>query len=182
VSKPPIIPEILQHEIAYHGFFDVHLDLLALPHGAKQHYTSVHLKIDSAAVLAQTPDGKLVLIKEYRHPTKRWLLSCPGGRLDTGESPIEAAKRELLEETGYEADEYITLGTIHPIPALTAVKVHYVLAKNAKYVAPTAHEPFELIELCLKTPAEIRLELASGNPIDGTLCTALYLLANYIPK
>ena len=86
------IPEVKSSEIALHGFFDVRIDILQLPHGPKRPYYVVDIGIHAAAILAITKEGKLVITKEYRHPTKKWLLGCPGGRIDTGESPIEAAK------------------------------------------------------------------------------------------
>ncbi len=102
MSKPPIlIPEIIRTEIAYHGYFDVAIDHLRLPHGHERPYTVLKQGAHAAAVLALTTEGKLVTAKEYRHPLRQWLLSCPGGRIDPGESPLEAGKRELLEETGY---------------------------------------------------------------------------------
>jgi ADP-ribose pyrophosphatase len=173
------IPEIVSSEIALHGFFDVRIDLLQLPHGPKRPYYSVDFGIHAAAVLAFTKEGKLVVTKEYRHPTGRWLLGCPGGRIDTGESPIEAAKRELLEETGYGNGTFTLMSNIHPLAALTDHQIYYVLAKDVEYIKPPALEPFELIHVELVDDKEIFEEIRSGNPVDGVLCTALFLKKIY---
>ena len=168
------IPEIVSSEIALHGFFDVRIDMLQLPHGPKRPYYSVDFGIHAAAILAITKEGKLVITKEYRHPTGKWLLGCPGGRIDTGESPIEAAKRELLEETGYGNGTFSLMANIHPLAALTDHQIYYVLAQDVEYLQPPALEPFELIHVELKDEKDVLKEIASGNPVDGVLCTALF--------
>lgn len=100
------LPEITKSEVVYKGLFDLHYDELALPEGISRHYTSLLMPCDAAVTLAETDEGKLVINLEYRHPTRTWLLSAPGGRIDKGETPLETAKRELLEETGYSAKEF----------------------------------------------------------------------------
>lgn len=169
------IPEIVSSEIALHGFFDVRIDMLQLPHGPKRPYYSVDFGIHAVAILAFTEEGKLVIAKEYRHPTKKWMLGCPGGRIDTGESPIEAAKRELLEETGYGEGTFSVMANIHPLAALTDHQIFYIRARDVRLIKPPALEPFELIHAELKTEEDLLEEIASGNPVDGVLCTALFL-------
>lgn len=174
VPKTPI-PEIVSSEIALHGFFDVRVDVLHLPHGLKRPYYSVDFGTHAVAILAFTEEGQLVIAKEYRHPTKKWMLGCPGGRIDTGESPIEAAQRELLEETGYGEGSFSVMANIHPLAALTDHQIYYVRAKNVRLIQSPALEPFELIHPELKSEQELWEEIASGNPADGVLCTALFL-------
>lgn len=176
MSIPPIyIPEVKGSEVVYKGFFDVRVDLIQLPHGPKKEYCVVQTGPEAAAILAETSDGKLILLKEYRHPTKKWLLGCPGGRIDPGESPFEAAKRELLEETGFKSEEFVFMGAVYPHPAVADQRIHYILAKNATYAQAPELEPFELIHVELKTKQQIYAEIASGVPVDGVLCTALFL-------
>ena len=169
------LPEVRRRETVYQGYFDVYIDHLHLHHGPSLPYTCIDLKVHAAAVLAQTKEGKFIINKEYRHPTKQWLLSCPGGRIDTGESPLEAGMRELLEETGYSSSECHLLGNTYPLPALTDQRLFYVFAKDAEFVKAPTHEPFELIHTELKSEQELMQEIASGVPVDGILCTALLL-------
>lgn len=173
-AKIPI-PDVIQSEVVYSGYFDMQIDQLQLPHGPKRPYTILNVKAHAAAIVAKTPDGKFIINKEYRHPTGKWLLSCPGGRMDPGESPVEAARRELLEETGYAGDNPILLGAAFPFAGVTDQLIHYILIQNAVYKQPPALEPFELIHTELKTEEELKREIASGAPIDGVLCTALWL-------
>jgi ADP-ribose pyrophosphatase len=174
-QSPIPIPEIKSSEIVYKGYLDVRLDQLQLPHGAKMSYTSLKMGVNAAAILAKTADGKLIINKEYRHPTGKWLLSCPGGRIDPGESPLEAAKRELLEETGYGEGRFSLLGNAYPFPAVTDQIIYYIYVEDAVFVQPTHREPFELIHTELKTLEDLKREILAGFPVDGILCTALLL-------
>jgi ADP-ribose pyrophosphatase len=181
VSKPPIpIPEVKASEIALHGFFDVRIDHLELPQGHKMPYYVVDMRIHAAAILAITKEGEIVVTKEYRHPTGKWMIGCPGGRMDTGESPIEAAKRELIEETGYAKGTFSLMAHVHPLAGLTDHQIYYVLARDVEYVKKPVLEPFELIQVELKEERELLEEIASGNPVDGVLCTALFLKNYYL--
>lgn len=172
------IPEVKNSEIAFHGFFDVRIDLLQLPHGPKMSYYVVDIGVHAVAILAMTREGKFVVTKEYRHPTRKWMFGCCGGRIDTGESPIEAAQRELLEETGYGGGRFSLISNVHPMPALTDHQIYYILASDVEYVQPPALEPFELIHIELKTKEELFEHIASHTDlIDGVLCTALFLHA-----
>ena len=168
------IPEIKRSETVYKGYFEVREDLLQLPHGPRRIYTVLVTVPEAAVVVAETPDGKIVLNKEYRHPTGKWLYGCPGGKIDPGESPIEAARRELLEETGYTSDEFHLLGEAYPFPAVCHQRIHYILARNVVLTHPTNHEAFELIHVETKQLKELQEEISDGALVDGILCTALY--------
>jgi ADP-ribose pyrophosphatase len=169
------LPVVKSRETVYSGYFDVRIDLLQLHHGPNLAYTCLDIKAHASAILARTKEGKFVINKEYRHPVGKWLLSCPGGRIDTGESPMDAAKRELLEETGYGGGIFHPLGSIYPFPAVADQLIHYVFADGVEFLKAPTHEPFELIHTELKTEQELMEEIASGFPAEGALCTALLL-------
>jgi ADP-ribose pyrophosphatase len=174
-----LIPEVKTSEIVHKGYFNVRVDLLQLPHGPKLSYSVLEIGAHAAVILARTKEGKFVINREYRHPPGKWLLSCPGGRIDTGESPIEAARRELLEETGYGVGTFTPAGTAFPLPALTEQMIHYIYVENAEFIQPPTPEPFELIHTELKTEQELMAEITSGSPVDGILCTALMLCQRF---
>lgn len=173
--SPIPIPEVKGSETVFKGYFNVREDHLQLPHGARMCYTCLEVGVHAAAILAKTKEGKLIINREYRHPTGKWLLSCPGGRIDPGESPLEAAKRELLEETGYGGGKFSLLGNAYPFPAVAEQIIYYIYVEDAVFVQPTRHEPFEMIHTELKAPEELMQEIAAGFPVDGVLCTALLL-------
>ena len=170
-----LIPEVKSSEIVHKGYFNLRIDLLQMPHGPTLSYTVLETGVHAAAVLARTKEGKFVINQEYRHPPGKWLLSCPGGRIDPGESPLEAAKRELLEETGYGGGQWILVGSAYPVPAITAQIIYYAYVKNAEWITSPEREAFELIDTQLKTAQELMDEIDSGSPVDGVLCTALQL-------
>ncbi len=173
-SSTPI-PEVKKTEIVYSGYFDVRVDHLQLLNGAQRPYTILELNAHAAVVIAQTKDKQFVVTQEYRHPIGKWLLTCAGGRIDTGESPIEAAKRELLEETGYGGGTFSLLGHLYPLPAVTNQQIFFVLAQDVEYIKPPTPDPFELIHVQLKSAVELLAEIKSGNPIDGVFFSGLGL-------
>lgn len=175
----PPIPEITQSEVVYTGFFDVHVDHLRLPHGIQMTYSVVDLHTHAAAIIAETEEEKIITIYEYRHPLRRWVLGCPGGRIDAGESPIETGKRELLEETGFGGGTFSQLGTVCPLPAVTGQQITFLHAQGVSLQAPPSPEAFELIRVELKTKEEIFEEIRQGALVDGVFCTALFLWSMY---
>jgi 8-oxo-dGTP pyrophosphatase MutT (NUDIX family) len=123
-------------------------------------------------VMAVTPDERFVLVRQYRHGTKRFTLEIPGGMVDPGETPLVAAKRELLEESGYAADEWIPLGAVEPNPAILDNRCHTFLAVDARSVAEPAPEGNEELEVDLRPVGEI-----PGLVRDGTIRHALVICA-----
>lgn len=176
MENPPIpIPEILESKVVYKNhYMEVQEDLLKLPHGPEHIYSFLAAAPEAAVIIAETKDGEIVVNKEYRHPTTKWLYSFPGGCVDPGESPIDAGKRELLEETGYTAKKFHHIGSAYPFPGCCTLRMHYILAQEAELTHATAHEPFELIQVEVKSLDFIQEEIHKGAQIDGTLCAALY--------
>jgi ADP-ribose pyrophosphatase len=167
-------PEIEESRYPYQGFINVRLDTLKLPQGNKTEYTVVETHHHASAIIAETLDGKIVVIKEYRHPTQKWILSCPGGRIDKGETPIEAAQRELLEETGYAAETFQWMGQAFPFASFCDQNIHYIFARGARKVQTPQYDPFELIHTYELTLKEIYDMITRSDPFDGVFATALF--------
>ncbi len=99
-------------------------------------------------VIPVTNDGKVILIKQFRHGVENVTLEIPGGMVDeTDRSEKEAAERELLEETGYAGEEMIKLGTCSPNPAIFNNELHIYLARNVKKVREQKQDGSEDIEV-----------------------------------
>jgi 8-oxo-dGTP pyrophosphatase MutT (NUDIX family) len=102
-----------------------------------------------ANILALTKNREAVLIKQYRHGVREVLWEIPGGVVDDGEGPLEGVKRELLEETGYTASEFVQVGKLYPNPALQTNTLFCYLALNAEKVTTQDLDDGEDIEVHL---------------------------------
>ena len=99
---------------------------------------------DWAVVVALTADGRVVLVRQWRHAAQAWSLELPGGVMDaTDADAIAAARRELREETGFDATSWRFLYAAHPNPAIQTNRLHVVLATGAFLAGDTALEAGE---------------------------------------
>ena len=99
----------------------------------------------SIVVVACTPEKEIVLVRLYRHNIKKDVLELPaGGAEHQNETTLEAAQRELLEETGYTSDDFVAMGTHYVLPSETNRWVSYFLARNAVKIQEPKHD--DLIE------------------------------------
>lgn len=105
--------ERVSGEVAYAGtFFKVHRDVVRLPDGAQAVRDYIRHP-GAVAIVALTADGQVILERQHRYPLGRDFVEIPAGKLDPGEAHLDTARRELLEETGYAAADWIRLGLIH---------------------------------------------------------------------
>ncbi|MCP4422359.1 MAG: NUDIX hydrolase, partial [Chloroflexi bacterium] len=121
-------------ELADYIIFKLRRDTRRSPRTGVDHSFFVLQSPDWINVIPVTPEGKVVLIHQFRHGTAEVTLEIPGGMVDANENnPVEAAQRELLEETGYAADELIHIGTVDPNPAFLDNKCYTYLALGARW-------------------------------------------------
>lgn len=134
-----------------------------MPDGSEQEF---YLKYEGpfASVIARTPEGKFILAKQYRPGPGRIVHDLPGGVVESGESPEQAIRRELLEETGYEADTFEPVGVFIVAPTSTAM-VHGFLAVNCRKVAEPKTDHGEFVE-CV----EVSLEQFRDFALHGEMC------------
>ncbi len=86
-------------------------------------------------VIPLTHDDEVIMVEQWRHGTRSVHLETPGGLMDEGEEPEQSARRELLEETGYQAGSVVRLGMVYPNPAIQSNQQFYILAKDCRKVA-----------------------------------------------
>jgi len=128
---------------------------------------------DWVLVIAITADGDVVFVRQYRHGLRQVVLELPGGVIDPGESPEEAAVRELQEETGYAAGSVRHLGRLMPNPALNDAHCHVVLAEGCWLGGGQDFDPFEQIEVVLHPLADVPELIQSGRLSHALAIAAL---------
>jgi 8-oxo-dGTP pyrophosphatase MutT (NUDIX family) len=90
------------------------------------------------------------MIHQYRHGIDEFTLEVPGGMIDeTDASPLEAARREMREETGYDGDDVVPIGVIHPNPAIQPNRCHSFLARDVKLASSVSFDSTEECEVVL---------------------------------
>ena len=131
---------------------------------------------DWVNVLALTPDGALVLVRQFRFGTADFSLEIPGGMVDRGEKPLAAGVRELREETGYAGARARRLGAVSGNPAILNNRCHFVLVEDAAPVAATAWDHDEEIEIVTAPVAEVLAWARAGRITHPLVLNALFLL------
>ena len=156
-------------------FFRVREDRLITPrNGHEDDYYVIECP-DFVCVMALTPDNELILVKQFRFGIEDFTLEMPGGVVDPGEPALDAAIRELLEETGHKAVDVQPLGAIHPNPPNMNNRCHIFLATGCIPVDALDLDPGEEIEV-LKVPMESVGAMVLGSEVTHSLViSALYL-------
>ncbi len=133
------------------GRFDVVEDLVQVDPGYRHLF--VYTSIPEGACVLPMLGDRILLLREYRYPVRSWQYSIPGGLIDPGESPSEAAVRELREETGYDVEELIPLGAIYSSFGSSDEKIHLFMARCGNK-GEAEREPGEKIAMQLVTERE----------------------------
>lgn len=126
-------------------------------------------------VVVLTEDNQLVFVKQHRLGTDDITIETVAGLMDGGESPEESARRELLEETGYQAGELLLMKKLSANPAIMSNHIYFYLARNARKIAAQELDHAEDIEV-ITVPEEEAVHMISDGRIDHTIIvTALSL-------
>ena len=170
----------LSSRLVYEGrIFDVSIDRVRLPHG---HEATLELvKHDGSVVLIPvTGDGRVLLVRQYRHAAGRFLWELPAGSLESGEDPDLGAARECQEELGLVPASLERLLTLYPTPGFCTETMTYYRATGLRPPGPgdpAAHQDEdESIEVGTFTVAEIRAMVDRGDIADLKTVAALVFL------
>ena len=128
----------------------------------------------SAVMLVVDDRDRVLLVKQFRLPAEKDLWEIPAGRLDPGEKPLDTAKRELLEETGYSAKKWKKLAAYWPSPGYVSEKMHLFLAKDLSEGKATPMED-ERIETRWFKKKELAKMIRQGKIEDGKTLLAFTL-------
>lgn len=131
------------------------------------------------SILPVDSDGNVYLVRQYRCAFDCEILEIPAGKLEKGENPLEAAKRELKEETGFTAEEIISLGEYWPTVGYCSEKIYLYLAKGL--TAGETHFDSDEFISCTKMPYTELLQMCNdGRVPDGKTQLAVYKAMEYI--
>jgi len=168
-------------EIANYRIFKMRRDMRRSPRTGAEHSFFVLQSPDWVNVVALTPENQVVMIHQFRHGTERVTLEIPGGMVDPHENdPAETARRELLEETGYAAEQVIPIGTVHPNPAFLDNTCYTYLALNARWQQEPQFDGAEDIAVELVPIEEIAGMVGNGRITHALVVAAFYHYENYI--
>ena len=168
-------------ELVYDGeLLKVRRDLVRLP-DAGQAAREYIRHPGAVAIVPLFDDGSVLLERQFRYPHRRDFIEVPAGKLDPGEPPLETAKRELLEETGYVAKEWTRLGVIHTAIAYTDEAIHLYLARRLTK-GERKLDPGEFLETLVKPFDEALAMIRDGEITDAKSVAALMWIDKWARK
>jgi ADP-ribose pyrophosphatase len=166
----------VDHQLYKGRIVDLRLERVTLPNG-----TAVDLEVvrhvGASAVAAVDDEGRVVLIRQYRHAAGGFIWELPAGLLAAGEAPEACALRELREEAGIQAEAVTHLSTIFTTPGFTDERIHLFLARGLR-PALSEHEADEVIvEIAWRPLAESLAMICRGEIVDAKTIAGLHLAA-----
>lgn len=154
---------VSQQEIYKGRIIHVHVDDVELENGTRARREVVdHPGGVSVAVL--TDKNELIFVRQFRYPYKEVLLELPAGKLESGEDPFEAVKREQLEETGTTGENYISLGNVYPTGGYCGEIIRMWACRMTKETGTLSLDEDEFLET-QKIPLEKAVEMVCNNEI-----------------
>jgi ADP-ribose pyrophosphatase len=158
------------------AYFSVRSERLRLPDGGIKDPYYVIERPDAAIVFPLTQSGEVVLVRQYRPPIGMMELGLPAGLVEEGESPEEAARRELSEETGYTGGEWAPLGSVASSPSLKDNWAYLFLARGVVETRAPDPDEHELMEV-VRVPVEGLSGLVYSGKIVSSSGVAAIMLA-----
>jgi ADP-ribose pyrophosphatase len=147
-ASTPTPWRLLHSELAFeHRWYRLRRDTVELPGGRVLDDYFVAERSDVALVVAVTADDDVLLARQYKHGIGEITLELPGGAIDHGETPGEAAERELREELGYACESLQPLGSLMHAPSNATNRIHGFLGRAARRVGEPRLDPSEVIAL-----------------------------------
>jgi ADP-ribose pyrophosphatase len=157
---------LLDSQHVYRGrAIDVRVDSVVKPNDTKTTREVVE-HVDCVVILPIDSQGNILLVRQFRHAVDKELLELPAGSIDPGETPVEAATRELREETGYKPGKLEKLGGFYSAPGYCTEYLHFFRATQLEK-SPLTAEDTEEIELVPVGPADVPGLIATGRICDA---------------
>jgi 8-oxo-dGTP pyrophosphatase MutT (NUDIX family) len=156
-------------------YFALRSDRLRLPDGEIKDPYYVVERPDAAIIFPLTTEGEVVLVRQYRPPLQRMELGLPAGLVEEGEKPEAAARRELLEETGYSGGEWEPLGSLASSPSLKDNWAYLFLARGVEETSPPDPDEHELVETVKVSVEELPGLVHAGEIVSSSGVAAIML-------
>lgn len=172
----------LSTEEKFHGrVFNVHADTVRLPDGSSAGRELV-VHPGGVCVAAITDEDCLLTVRQFRYGAGEVLLELPAGKLEPGENPDDAVRRELAEETGVTADEWYSLGQMYPTPAYCSEVIHMYAAKGLHFGQARPDEG-EFLEVQRVPLTDLYARVLSGEITDAkTQIMVMKLYVRFLRK
>lgn len=177
MSKDPVRDPLEEHELSSECVFDgallkVWRDRVRLPDGSESGREYIRHP-GAVVIVAVLPDGQLLFERQFRYPLRRAFIELPAGKIDAGEDILSCARRELREETGYEADDWRYVGVMHPCIGYSDERIEIFLARGLHHVGH-AWDDGEFLEIMSLSVDAAEAAIHAGEITDGKTITALY--------
>lgn len=150
------------------------VDRVRLPGGGEAEREVVHHP-GGVGIVALAEDGSVLLVRQYRHAAQELLWEIPAGGREPGESPLETARRELAEETGYAAESWLGVGATFLAPGYSTELFWYFRATGLTPVAGVSPDPDENLQSRAFTPSEVAELAQQGHLRDAKTLAGLAL-------
>ncbi|QLE49979.1 NUDIX hydrolase [Nostoc sp. C057] len=175
------LPQLLKQRLFYKGRkFDFEVNRLRLPNKAEGEWECIRHSGGALAVPV-TPEGKLVLVRQYRFAIQGRILEFPAGTVEANEEPLETIQREIEEETGYSAQKWDKLGEFFLAPGYSDEIIYAFLARDLeKLETPPAQDGDEDIETVFLTPEELEKAILEGEAVDAKSIASFFLARPFL--
>lgn len=165
----------LSGKTMYEGhIISVRRDDVLLSNGEK-HFREVVEHPGGVVIIPVMDNNRIILVRQWRYPVGQELIELPAGKLNKGEDPFPAAKRELEEETGYRADTWESLGFIYTAPGFCDEKLYFYKASNLEF-SRTNPDFGEIIEPLIVDIDKAKNMIKEGKILDAKTVAGLYLI------
>lgn len=179
LGKEP--PEIIKQRLFYQGRkFNFEVTRLRLPNKVEGDWECIRHPGGALAVPV-TPEGKLILLRQYRFAAQGRLLEFPAGTIEVNEDPFSTIQREIEEETGYHANKWQKLGEFFLAPGYSDEIIYAFLAQDLQPLEkPPEQDEDEDMETVFFTPEELEKAILSGEPVDAKSVTSFFMARPFL--